>query len=181
MFHQLLIQEWETADMGWSSLDDLALKHLDQLLDIPKSICCESMYLAQQTFTWFFFHMRTKVRIIRGEKVPVFKKSKAIGWVEEKTVTKVKKKKILQDMVAAGIPLCRSFILVSMSCLLFLMSSAHFRLMPWTNNRKNTERRAQAHGLGRPYYVTLLSFCITRSKGSKQLWTNRNILQQQIW
>lgn len=35
------------------------------------------------------------------------------------------------------------------------------------NNHKNTERRAQAHGPGRPYYVILLNFCITRTEGSK--------------
>jgi len=71
---------------------------------------------------------------------------------------------------------------VNMSCLLFLMSTAHFRLMPCKTNivqTKTADHKVMAQE--DPIMLPFQASAITRTKGSVQLWTNRNILQQQIW
>lgn len=62
------------------------------------------------------------------------------------------------------------------------MSVVHFRLMPYKMNIVQT--KTAQHKLMVQEDPTVLFFqasAITRTKGSVQLWTNRNILWQQIW
>lgn len=71
---------------------------------------------------------------------------------------------------------------VNLSCLPFLMSTAHFRLVPCKTN--SVQIKTAEHKLMAQENSIMISFqasAITRTKSSLQLWTNRNILQQQIW
>lgn len=98
-------------------------------------------------FILLFFHIRTKVRMLGVERVLVFKKIRAIDWVDENIVTEVKKKKEKKNPSGYGscwdISMQNFYFKVSMSRLPFLMSSAHFSLMPCKMNIVNTRRQEQ--------------------------------------
>lgn len=62
------------------------------------------------------------------------------------------------------------------------MSTAHFRLMPCKTSivqTKTAEHKIMAQE--EPIKLSFQAPATTRTKGSVQLRTNRNILQQQIW